>query len=113
MQSLGESNNQNNVLTMMKSGLLRLEEKRDENKKWTIESFSLLCYIITQEASEIQVQLLQGPKDFTRHTLKEKQGNTATSTIENKERKNVHIAKVNIGVMNVYVTQISIKGEIS
>ena len=44
LQSLGESNNQNNILTMIKSKLvrsmlLRLEEKREENEEWTVESF--------------------------------------------------------------------------
>ena len=44
LQSLGESNDQNNILTMIKSKLvrsmlLRLEEKREENEEWTVESF--------------------------------------------------------------------------
>ena len=44
LESLGESNNQNNVLTMMKSKLprpvlLRLEEQREEDEKWTVENF--------------------------------------------------------------------------
>ena len=44
LQSLGESNDQNNILTMIKSKLvrsmlLRLDEKREENEEWTVESF--------------------------------------------------------------------------
>ena len=87
---LGESNNQNNVLTMMKSELissvlLRLEELREENEKWTVESFRkrLLRYIKIKEAADYQVRLLQRPKNFTRHPLKEQgQGYTTSSTIE-------------------------------
>ena len=44
LESLGESNNQNNVLTMMKSKLprsvlQRLEEQREENEEWTVKNF--------------------------------------------------------------------------
>ena len=90
LKSLGESNNQNNVVTMMKSKLprsvlLRLEEQREENDKWTMESFRkcLLRYINIQEAADYQVRLLQIPKDFTRYPLKEQgQGFTTSCTTE-------------------------------
>ena len=90
LQSLGESNNQNNVLTMMKSKLprsvhLRLEEQREKNEEWTGENFRkhLLCYINIQKAADYQVRLLQRPKDFIRHPLKvQSQGYKTNSTIE-------------------------------
>ena len=76
LQSLGESNNQNNVLTIMKSNLprsvlLRLEEQREENQEWTVESFRerLLRSVNIQEAADYQVGLLQRPKDYTRHPI--------------------------------------------
>ena len=68
-----------------RSVLLRLEEKREENEEWTVESFRkcLLHYISIQETVVCQVRLLQSPKDFTRHLLKEQgQGYTTTSTTE-------------------------------
>ena len=86
---LGESNNQNNVLTMMKSELtrsvlLRLEEQREENEKWTVENFRkcLLRYIKIKEAADYQVRLLQRPKNFTRHPLKGQGQGYTSSTIE-------------------------------
>ena len=78
LQSLGETNNQNNVLTIMisklpRSALLILEEQREENEEWTVEYFRkrLLRYINIQEAADYQVRLLHRPKDVTRHPLKE------------------------------------------
>lgn len=62
LQSLGERNNQNNVLTMIKSKrprsvLLRLEEQKKENEEWTVKRFQkrLLCYINAQKAADYQV----------------------------------------------------------
>ena len=89
LQSLGESNNQNNVLTMMKSKLprsvlQRLEEQWEENEEWTMESFRkrFLRYINVQEAADYQVRLLHRPKDFTRHLLKEQGQGYTTISIE-------------------------------
>ena len=115
LQLLGESNNQNNVLTMMKpklprSVLLRLEEQREENEEWTVESFRkrLLRYINIQEHqhTDYQVWLLQRPKDFKRHPLKEQGQGYITSTTE-ALLADEYTAKVNIGVMNVYAVQTS------
>ena len=62
LQSLGESNNQNNVLTIMKSKLprsvlLTLEKQWEENEEWSVESFKirLLRYINIKEAADYQV----------------------------------------------------------
>ena len=115
LEPLGESNNQNNVLTMMKSKLprsvlLRLEEQREENEEWTVESFRkrLLRYINIQEHqhTDYQVWLLQRPKDFKRHPLKEQDQGYITSTTE-ALLADEYTAKVNIGVMNVYAIQTS------
>ena len=64
LQLLGESNNQNNVLTMMisklpRSVLLRLEDQREENEEWTVESFRkrLLRYINIQEHQHTDYQV--------------------------------------------------------
>ena len=65
--------------------LLTLEEQREENEEWTVESLRkrLLRHINIQEAADYQVRLLQRAKDFTRHPLKEQgQGYKTSSTIE-------------------------------
>ena len=68
-----------------RSVLLRLEEQREENEERTMESFRkrLLLYMNIQDAAEYQALLLQRPKDFTRHSLKEQgQGYKTSSTIK-------------------------------
>ena len=83
-----------------------------------MESFRkrFLRYINVQEAADYQVRLLHRPKDFTRHPLKEQGQGYTTISIEalvaeshvnkDKERKDAYIAKVNTGVMNVYVIRV-------
>ena len=85
LRSLGQDDNQLQVLSMMqlkfpRSLLLKLEEMKPEGEERTVENVRMLLkrHINAQEAGDLQVMLFQKPDDSLRPPI----SNKLTHTIQ-------------------------------
>ena len=123
LRSLGQDDNQMQVLTMMQSKLPRsvlvtLAEMKPEGEEWTVENFQRLLkrHINAQEAGDLQKKLFQKPNESSRSPIYIHTTNTKHSTGESllTNTKNVDLEEIasfammnNIEVINAVDTQTS------
>ena len=79
LRSLGQDDNQMQVLSMMQSELpqsvlMKLEEKKPEGEEWTVEKFKRLLkrQISAQEDGDLQAKLYQKPDESLRPPISNK-----------------------------------------
>ena len=79
LRSLGQDDNQMQVLSMMQSKLplsvlMKLEEMKPEGEEWTVEKFRRLLkrHISAQEAGDLQAKLFQKPDESLRPLISNK-----------------------------------------
>ena len=123
LRSLGEDDNQMQVLSMLKSKLPRsvlldLERMKAEDEEWTVKNFRKLLqrHINAQEACDLQTKLFQkydeSPRNTYTHTNRSFQNNTSprnftgetllsNENIKPRYHESVFSAVVIIGVTNV------------
>ena len=107
VRSLGQDDNQMQVLSMMQSKLprsvlVKLEEMKPEGEEWAVENFRRLLKrdINAQKAADLQAKLFQKPDDSLRPPISNKlypyNTNTKHSTEESKlskETKNLDLER--------------------
>ena len=107
VRSLGQDDNQMQVLSVMQSKLprsvlVKLEEMKPEGEEWAVENFRRLLkrHINAQKAADLQAKLFQKPDDSLRPPISNKlypyNTNTKHSTEESKlskETKNLDLEK--------------------
>ena len=107
VRSLGQDDNQMQVLSMMQSKLprsvlVKLEEMKPEGEEWAVENFRRLLkrHMNAQKAADLQAKLFQKPDDSLRPPISNKlypyNTNTKHSTEESKlskETKNLDLEK--------------------
>ena len=132
LRSLGQDDNQLQVLSMMqlkfpRSLLLKLEEMKPEGEERTVENVRMLLkrHINAQEAGDLQVMLFQKPDDSSRPPISNKLTHTIQTWSIPQEKayyltntKNLDLEKIasfammsNIGVMNAVDTLTSNSAE--
>ena len=102
LRSLGQDDNQMQILSMMQSKLpqsvlVKLKEMKPEGEEWTVENFRRLLkrHINAQEAADLQVKLFQKPDESLRPPIlsklypydTNKKHSTGESLLSNKRQK--------------------------